>query len=356
MTTTSANAMRTSVRRQAGLSMIELMVAIAIGLFLLIGLVSVFATSNRAYMELGRASQQIENGRFAVQLLTDDISLAGFYGRYSLQLTVPGVLPDPCETANMAALRNAAAFAVQGYDAPASSPITTCLPAANHLAGTDVLVVRRASSAIAASNPPVASIPGGALVATSIYMQANSDPTSSTNPIVAVAGGTPNSVFVLKNRDGATLAPVRQYEVHIYFVAPCSVPNGGGSVCTGASDDGGSPIPTLKRLELTANNTMTVVPLVEGIENLQVDYGIDTDGDGVPNGAYVTAPATVTDWANVVAVRVNVLARNLETTGGFTDTKVYDMGVAGTLSPGGAYKRHVYNAVIRVVNPSSRRE
>ena len=124
--------------------MIELMVAIAIGLFLLIGLVSVFATSNRAYMELGRASQQIENGRFAVQLLTDDISLAGYYGRYSLQLTVPGVLPDPCETANMAALRNAAAFSVQGYDAPASSPITTCLPAANHLAGTDVLVVRRA--------------------------------------------------------------------------------------------------------------------------------------------------------------------------------------------------------------------
>src|SRR2546430_11077705 len=64
--------------------------------------------------------------------------------RSSLQLTVPGVLPDPCETANMAALRNAAAFSVQGYDAPASSPITTCLPAANHLAGTDVLVVRRA--------------------------------------------------------------------------------------------------------------------------------------------------------------------------------------------------------------------
>src|SRR2546422_487322 len=105
------------------------------------------------------------------------------------------------------------------------------------LAGTDILVVRRASSTIAASNPPVASIPGGALVATSIYMQANSDPTSSTNPIVAVAGGTPNSVFVLRNRDGTTLAPVRQYEVHIYFVAPCSVPNGGGSVCTGDEID-----------------------------------------------------------------------------------------------------------------------
>src|SRR2546422_8765411 len=89
------------------------------------------------------------------------------------------------------------------------------------LAGTDILVVRRASSTIAASNPPVASIPGGALVATSIYMQANSDPTSSTNPIVAVAGGAPNVVFVLKNRGVATLSPGRQYEGDTYFVAPC---------------------------------------------------------------------------------------------------------------------------------------
>src|SRR2546426_9804807 len=105
-------------------------------------------------MELGRASQQIENGRFAVQLLTDDISLAGFYGRYSLQLTVPGVLPDPCETANMSTLRNAAAFAVQGYDAPARSPITSCLPAANHVGGTHILVLRRAGSTTAPSNPP----------------------------------------------------------------------------------------------------------------------------------------------------------------------------------------------------------
>ncbi len=356
MKTFGSIAMTPKLRRQAGLSMIELMIAIAISMLLLIGLVSVFATSHRTYSELSRASQQIENGRFAVQLLTDDVSLAGFYGRYALQLTVPGVLPDPCEKSNMAALRDAAAFPVQGYDAPASSPITACLPAANQVPGTDILVVRRANSTIAAGNPPVASIPGGALVATNIYMQANSDPTSSSNPLVAVAGGTPNSVFLLKNKDGTTVAPIRQYQVHIYFVAPCSVPNGGGSVCTGASDDNGSPIPTLKRLELTASNTMTVVPLVEGIENFQVDYGIDTDNDGVPNGVYVTAPASVGDWANVVAVRVNVLARNLEATSGFTDTKVYDMGIAGTVTPGGAYKRHVYNAVIRIVNPSSRRE
>lgn len=333
--------------RQAGLNLMELMIAIAIGLFLLVGVVSVFSSSNRTYVELNRSAQQIENGRFAVQTLTDDVSLAGFYGRFSLQLPVPGALPDPCVTTDMAALRSAAAFPVQGYDAPAGAPLT-CISDANHVDGTDILVIRRAHSQTTAP---------AALIAAQVYMQANADSTSTTNPIIAL--GTAGN-FTLLEKDAATVSPIRKYHVHIYFVAPCSIPSGGGSTCTGAADDNGAPIPTLKRLELTLNAAgtaleMNLVPLVEGIENFQVDYGLDTDSDGAPNGAYVTAPA-LADWVNVVALRVNVLARNLEPTGGFTDTKVYDMGVAGSVTPGGSFKRHVYNAVIRVVNPSARRE
>ena len=86
------------------------------------------------------------------------------------------------------------------------------------------------------------------------------------------------------------------------------------------------------------------------------DYGIDTDNNGVPDGNYLTTAATVSDWANVVAMRINVLARNLESTNGYTDAKTYDMGVGGNSTPGGSYKRHVYNSVIRLVNPESRKE
>lgn len=344
--------------RQAGLSLVELMVALAISMIILVGLVYVFATSNRTYLDLNRAGQQIENGRFAVQLLTDDLSLAGFFGRFATPLTVPALLPDPCETSDMAALRAATALPVQGYDAPATSPLT-CIAAANHVPGTDILIVRRADTQIAAGNS--ATIPGGSLVAAQVYMQANADPANSANPLIAVATGTPQAIFTFKNKDVANFAPIRKYHVHIYFVAPCSIPAGGGSVCTGANDDGGAPIPTLKRLELTVDSTgatldMYLVPLVEGIENLQVDYGIDTDGDGVPNGVYVTSPAAMADWGNVMAVRINLLARNTEASPGYTDNKTYDMGIAGPVTPGGAFKRHVYNAVIRVVNPISKRE
>jgi type IV pilus assembly protein PilW len=350
------NTAMSTLRRQAGLSLIELLIAIAISLFLIAGLMAVFAASNRSYVELNRSAVQIENGRYAMQVLTDNLAQAGHYGRFSLQLPIPGALPDPCDLAP-AALRAATAFPVQGYDAPASSPITTCLPAANHVPGTDILVLRRADSTVAAGG--AATIPAGALDAQDVYLQANADPNNSANPIVTVATGTPDAVFTLRNKDGTTLAPIRKFHVHVYFVAPCSVPAGGGSVCTGANDDGGSPIPTLKRLELLASGgvlAMQVVPIAEGIENFQVDYGVDASGDGVPDGGYVTAPAAVADWANIVSVRAHVLARNLEPSGGFVDAKIYDMGAGGTVEPGGPFKRHVYNATVRVVNPAGRRE
>jgi len=346
--------MRTTLTRQAGLSLLELMIAITIGLFLLVGLVSVFATSNQTYMDLSRAAQQIENGRFAVQVLSDDVAHAGFYGRYSQPGTIPGLLPDPCVNNNVLSLQAAMALPLQGYDAPAASPIAACLPAANHVAGTDILVIRRADSTMSAGD--ATSIPAAALTAGNIYLQGNADPDGA--PLIAVATGAQagdQAAFPLKNKDVTFFSPIRKYHVHIYFVAPCSVPAGGGAVCTGANDDNGRPIPTLKRIELTSNGVMSVIPLVEGIENFQVDYGIDTDKDGVPDGAYITAP-TVANWADVVAVRINVLARNLEPTNGYTDAKTYDMGAGGTSTPGGAYKRHVYNAVIRIVNPASRRE
>jgi type IV pilus assembly protein PilW len=346
----------TLARRQAGVSVLELMIAITISLFLLAGLVSVFATSNQAYLDLGRASQQIENGRLAMQILSDDLSHAGFYGRFAAGLPVASAPLLPCESSNMTNLKNDAAIPLYGYDAPGSVPAAlTCLAAGNFVPGTDILVVRRADSTMAAGDAP--SIPNGALTNGGIYLQANAD--STATPIIAVASGTGTTdqgIFTLKNKDSTSYSPVRKYHVHIYFVAPCSIPAGGGTVCTGPADDNGAPIPTLKRIELTSNGVVSVVPLVEGIENFQVDYGIDADADGVPDGAYVTAPASASAWANVVAVRINVLARNVEATTGYTDAKTYDMGAAGSVSPAGAYKRHVYNAVIRIVNVGSRRE
>ena len=70
-------------RAQQGLSLLELMIALTIGLGLLAGLTTVFVNSSRSHTELARASQQIENGRFAIQTLQENIWHAGYYGRKS---------------------------------------------------------------------------------------------------------------------------------------------------------------------------------------------------------------------------------------------------------------------------------
>jgi type IV pilus assembly protein PilW len=333
--------------RQSGLSLVELMIALTIGLILLAGVAGLIVEQSRTRNELDKSTRQIENGRYAVQILQDDIQLAGYYGEYYTQGTTSGVIADydPCLT-TVAGLDKGFALPIQGYDAPSSSPITSCLAGVNHMPDTDILVVRRANTSTTA---------GG--TAGQAYLQTNVTgyrigTTSATAPV--------NDGFSLKKKDGTTAADLRRYHVHIYFISPCSMPADGGSSCTGASDDDGRPIPTLKRLELDASGGATVfnlVPLVEGIENLQLDYGLDTDGDGAPD-SYVTGPS-LAQWLDVVSVRINLLARNNEPSAGYSDNKTYNLGLTGSVTPTGsdkAYKRHAYTAQVRVVNPSSRRE
>ena len=109
-------------RRQLGISLIELMISITIGLGLLAALTTVFVNSSRSQAELTRAAQQIENGRFAIQTLQDDVWHAGFYGRHiAYTTTAPVALPDACSTnldtavAAPTPVQNSLAFAVQGW-------------------------------------------------------------------------------------------------------------------------------------------------------------------------------------------------------------------------------------------------
>ena len=68
------------LRSQAGVTLIELLVALAIGALLVLGLVEVFAASRTAYqLSTGLARSQ-ENGRFAIDILQRDIRMAGHAG------------------------------------------------------------------------------------------------------------------------------------------------------------------------------------------------------------------------------------------------------------------------------------
>src|SRR5262249_35329905 len=161
--------------------------------------------------------------------------------------------PDPCVTNNVPAIAAGIVFPIQGYDASGVSPVS-CIPPGDFVPGTDVLVVRRASTVVS----PIA-----ALDANDIYIQNNNDWISATNPTVNL--GIPAN-FPLLNRDGATLADVRKFYVRIYYVSPCNMYAPGATSCT-AGADGGTPSPTLKMLELgsgTGELQMASIPLAQG--------------------------------------------------------------------------------------------
>lgn len=328
---------------QHGFSLIELMISITIGLLLLAGMATLISNTSAHRQEVEQASRQIENGRYAMQVLSEDLHHAGYYGEFYNLGNVPAALPDPCSTVP-ATLDDALPLAIQGYDAPASLPValSACLNAADWVPGTDILLVRRAATVTTTL---------AALVTGRVYIQ------SRASGFVVNDGTIGAGAFTLKKKDGTTLADIRQYTVHIYFLSPCSVPTAAN--CSAAAD-AGRPIPTLKRLELTddgaGNRRMSLVPMVEGIEVLEIDYGIDNADTGAPD-TFKTIPASLTEWGNVVAARIQLVARNTEPSPGFADTKTYNMGLAGTYTPIALnYKRHAFTQLVRLVNPSSRRE
>ena len=343
-------------RRQAGLSLVELMISIVIGLLLLAGISSLIAAQSSARGELEKSARQIENGRYALTLLQDEIQHAGYFGQFSGAMTALTALPAlPCASAANAAtltlLESSLALPLQGYNAPATVPteLANCLPAANFVAGTDILVVRRAE----ATNTPatVATAQAGQL-----YLQTTPDALKSG--VGPDPTPTTPTVYTLVQKNNTTPAELRRYIARIFYISPCNTYAAGATACTAGADNG-RPVPTLKRMDLSVAGGVVVAsetPLVDGIQDMQLDYGVSAANSAVPGDTYVAAPA-VADWPNVMAVQINLLARASEPSAGKVDAKTYNMGAAGTIGPfSDAYKRHVYTAVARVVNPSSRRE
>ena len=353
-------------RLQGGFSLIELMIAITLGLLILAGMLTIFVNTSAVRNEIERTNRQIENGRYAMELLRDDIQLAGFLGEIDLP-SVPdytGAIPDLCSTSLLERTWPAGGspgvirLHVQGannFDASSSTALDSC-PAIKSAvqSGTDVLLVRRAKTCYAGATGC------DALTTNKPYLQISfcsaptvaSASTTKTHALAirpAAGDYTPPEFVHMNNSAVGTACTVtasqRPYVVYMYFVGTDNI---------------------LKRAELkytgTATDLTDVMSLAEGIENMQLDYGVDSNNDGNAD-SYAASPATVDDWKNVVSVQVNLLARNTEISTDYKGSsveasKTYYLGPsAGNVGPfSDGYRRHVYSARVRIQNISGRRE
>ncbi|WP_153109273.1 PilW family protein [Propionivibrio limicola] len=342
-----------STPRQSGTTLIELMVGMTLGLIITGSLGLIFLNNSRARQEIEKTSQQIENGRYATQLLLDDLRLAGYYGEFSpANVATPSDLPDPSQT-DVNELAEAIVLPVQGYNNGASMPSALTALLADRRSNTDVLVIRRTSTCVAGAagcgavdttrntyfQTTLCNNQLNVLPATSQFLiGTTASQFTTTNPAVT---GSANPPAFLARKDCLTAAALRAYYTRIYFISN--------------NNQSGDGIPTLKMAELGAGS-FSLTPLVEGIEQIQFDYGVDTNGDGTPE-SYTASPADTAAWRQVTAVKIHLLARNTRPSAGFVDSRTYTLGAGNDFGPyNDAYKRHAYTTLVRLNNVAGRLE
>lgn len=336
--------------QQTGFSLIELMISIALGLLVMTSVLAIYLDLTRSNVELVKMNRQIENGRFTIQLLQQELWHAGFWDGYMPPLpstTPPTAIPNPCvgfSSWSAADIDNVYAIPVQGYVASAGLPAECAGIVTNPQPNSDVLVIRYAATCIAGT----ASCEN--FNASKLYLQTQAcSDTLHANYLASAADkpvlGTPGTVVYKK--DCATAADRRKLITSIFYVRNFSV----------TASDG---IPTLMRADLDLGggtvSMQTAQPVLEGIQSIKFEYGRDTDDTGSADVYDDCSACTALDWANVVSVNMYALARNLEATAGYVEDKTYVLGptVLGPFNDG--FKRHAFNSFVRLINVSGRRE
>ena len=327
---------RTARGLQQGLTLIELMIATALSGFLFAGILQYFSAAERGYELIDNMAVLQENGRYALTTTSYSIRLADHWGGVQSSnletvsgLTITGM--GSCDTSWVSNF----GVAIQGFEGGATigdvvNLPSGCIAAGDYLANSDLIVVRYASpdNRVATADLGSTASPNNS---DSLFIRAT---VGYRGQLLKGSDGIP---AWLPNSEGTVNYP---YKTELYFLRPCSVKD--GTNCT----DG---IPTLVRLTLNTD-TFQQESLIENIEQMQLIYGSDSDNDGVVD-RYDNA-AAVTNWGEVKAVEISILARGTDKDSSYTDSKIYNMVGTNYDVPTADenYYRKKFNKLIQIRN------
>ncbi|NIR31864.1 MAG: hypothetical protein GWN84_21620 [Gammaproteobacteria bacterium] len=323
-----------------------MMVAITVSSILMVGVIQLLVSNKQAYRIQEGASRLNETARFAGIDIAYRLRMADHWGGIATSdVEQDAALPAVANDCTQAGWSVYGGVGVEGYEGQATSPMQTCIPDANYVAGTDVVVARyadaqRVLTAQATSAP----------LDDDIYLRAN----VGQRAVIVQGDDITGLSADLHDPADPDAAGVYNYPYRIaaYFVRPCSAPGADG-ICNTA-DDVGDDIPTLVRLAL-ADTALVQEEVVEGVEQLQAVYGVNTDGDVAGTAdRYLTAD-NVSDWADVVSARLSLVVRNPERDVAADDTDVYRMVGGFNYTPPASvrqFARQLFHHVIQVRNRS----
>ncbi len=316
--------------RQTGFSLIELMIAMLLGLVIMAGLVNLFLQTKRSFNQNESIARMQEDARFALDTIVTDLSMAGMLADlltpqgmgFDTTLAL-GVDCGPAGFPNWAfSMINLAGdyVAMESVDNATDGTANgahSCLAAGDVKPGTDILTIKR----VAGRAQP-------APEAGRVYLRTNgtagllfTEPVSAAPPIIVP----------IPFQDWEYLPVI--YYVQNYAFAP------------------GDGIPTLCRKVLSpvgGASSMTSECLARGVEDLQVEYGIDTDNDGSAN-VYLTAPLA-SQMSQVVSAKIYLLMRSEDADLSYDNDKVYTLSNAAPFTPNDNFYRRTFSTTVGIRN------
>lgn len=332
------------MNKQRGLTLVELMVALVLGLIVSVAIFTLFIStlkSNKTHDSLSRLQ---ESARYALYQLQGDLRMAGFRSCLGRK----GSTADT-ETAADVNLISGIQYhndfdqSIQGFHAQGSSwtpALDGSISSASPTQDSDIITVRFATgqgthlSATMANGTvdiPILGNPDSLttsddLVIADCAQSTVFKPTSISATTIAhtSAANTSDNLGRAYGTD-AVVMPIRTVT---YFVAPSQ------DISTGLS---------LWR----KTNANAAEELADNIEQLKILYAEDMDGDLAPD-KYVTANQ-VTDMKNVIAIKLMLLARTLDDDLSVSGQQYTFNGVK-TSTPTDKYIRRVYNMTVTIRN------
>lgn len=333
--------MEMQIYKQRGLTITELMVAVAIGLIVSAAVAGIFLQTSASNSQNNEIGFLQDNGRYALKVIADDLEMSNFWAglsasnRTSIEVDNVDVAVDGA-TKTLAVADNAA----HGIDQTADG----CSPSTdnwNYLFDNPLDYMNDvADTATARAVYPCIPSTPGIVADTDVLMVKRTKGLEQTSDQVngrPYIRGNRNEATVHKYVTGATDAPPSgyfdwEYMVHIYYISENK----------------------LKRQSLKEDSTPSNDPsfseeeLADGIERFNVQFGIDDNEDGVAD--YFTAAPTDDELLKALLAKVYVLARGSKEVAGYTNDKKYQLGDLTVNATNDGYYRRVFSTTVLMKN------
>ncbi len=331
---------------QRGFTIVEIMVAMLLGLILMAGVVSLMIGNKRSFNEQTEMSRLQENARFAIEFLTRDIRMAGYVGCSHDIAKVTNHLNQGAE--DLLYVDNAIEGAndvVPGSAPPSNSkwkPSDSIDNVADMVAGTDAITIRFFR--------PTGHSLQSAMSAVSDDIAATAVDGIGGNAVLAVSDCASADIFQVTGITGSNIERAA--------VSPAPLPGNSTTDLSKLYDNSArlhhlyaaryhirqnpDNIPALYRY-VHSGTGYRAQELVAGIEDMQIMYG---------DGTTFAAAVDVVNWENVNSVQIGLLVRTEDEMGVDVDNRAYNVLNKTVPAAGDRHRRKVFTTTIELRNRS----